>query len=373
MTQLMTDTVPVSRIRRLPTPASHAPPPQVHAPEGQAPLPLRSLHLNESPFPPAPSVVAAMQEAAARLNRYPDHDGSELTAALSARTGIAAERILIGAGSNEIVYASADVALDRGDEAVAPVPGFPTYAKVIAMRGATYVGVPVREDGVFDADAALAAVGPKTRLIYVASPQNPTGGLLEAEGIERLVRELPEHLLLHFDEAYHEFGRHAGGAEVLPIIEKRKGPWTLTRSFSKAFGLAGIRVGYGITSSRALADAYRKIRTTFSVNGVALAGARAALDEEAHVASLLDHTRAQRERLTKGLAQLGFRVLPSAANFLSAVAPRPATELAAALRMRNILILPFAWPNSPGALRISIGTQDDTDAVLGALTDLLTL
>jgi histidinol-phosphate aminotransferase len=365
MTDLIDDMVPVGRIRELRT----AP----HQPElsRETNLPLRSLHLNESPFPPAPSVVAAMQEAAARLNRYPDHGGSALVADLAARTGAAPERILIGAGSNEIVYASADIALDQKDEAVAPVPGFPTYAKVIAMRGAIYKGVPVREDGIIDVEAMLAAISPQTRLVYVASPQNPTGGLLEAEGIERLVRELPEHLLLHFDEAYYEFGRHAGGASVLPLIERRKGPWVVTRSFSKAFGLAGIRVGYGITSTPALADTYRKIRTTFSVNAVALAGARAALAEEEHVAKLLDHTRRQRERLAQGLAKLGFRVLPSAANFLSAVAPRSAPELAAALAARNILILAFPWPNSPGALRVSIGTQDDTDAVISALTEAL--
>jgi histidinol-phosphate aminotransferase len=228
-----------------------------------------------------------------------------------------------------------------------------------------------QQDGIIDVDATLAAVTPKTRLVYVASPQNPTGGLLEAEGVERLIREMPEQLLLHFDEAYYEFGRHAGGVAVLPIIEKRRGPWVLTRSFSKAFGLAGIRVGYGITSSPELANAYRKIRITFSVNAVALAGARAALEEEAHVAKLLDHTRAQRENLAEGLAKLGFRVLPSASNFLSAVAPRSAPELVSALAARNILILAFPWPNSPGAIRISIGTQEDTDAVLGQLKDIL--
>jgi histidinol-phosphate aminotransferase len=366
MTFTNIDTVPVARIQRLVT-GSHP----TASPNPDPALPLRALHLNESPFPPAPKVIAAMQEAAAGLNRYPDHDGAKLVAALAERTGVSPERLLIGAGSNEIVYASADIALDQKDEGAAPVPGFPTYAKVIGMRGATYVGVPVREDGIIDVDATLAAVTPRTRLVYVTSPQNPTGGLIEPEGVERLARELPEHLLLHFDEAYYEFGRHAGGVAVLPILEQRKGPWTLTRSFSKAFGLAGARVGYGVTSSKALADAYRKIRTTFSVTPVAQAGACAALNEEAYVASLLDHTRTQRERIAGGLAQLGFRPFPSAANFLSAVAPKPATELAAALKARNILVISFPWRDSPGALRVTIGTADDTDALLGALTDIL--
>jgi histidinol-phosphate aminotransferase len=367
MTEPLADVVPVPRIRRL----ASAPPRPVPVDLGTS-LPLRSLHLNESPFPPAPRVVAAMQAAAAALNRYPDHDGRELIAALAARNDVPADRLVIGAGSSELLYASAETALDAGDEAIAPVPGFPPYAKIIALRGATYVGVPVRrQDGVVDVDAILASVTPRTRLVYVTTPQNPTGGLLEPEAIERLVEALPEDLLLHFDEAYYEFGRHAGAPPALPVLARRKAPWIVTRSFSKAYGLAGVRIGYGIASSATIADAFRKIRAGFSVNAIALAGARAALDEEEHVAALLDHTRVQRLRLAEGLSRLGFRPLPSAANFLAAIAPRPATELAAALTARNIFVLPFAWPESPGALRITIGTQEDTDAVIAALAESL--
>lgn len=354
------------RIQRLETV-----PPQVTPPDLGEALPVRSLHLNESPFPPAPAVVEAMQRAAAALNRYPDHDGRALIAELARRTGAAADHIVIGSGSNELLYASADIALDQGDQAVAPVPGFPTYAKTITMRGATHVGVPVRSDGVVDVEATLKAVTPWTRLVFVASPHNPTGGLLGAAEIAHLVRELPDHLLLHFDEAYYEFGRHAGGPESLPLLAQRRGPWIATRSFSKAYGLAGARVGYGIASSRELADAYRKIRINFSVNAVALAAARAALDQGEHLAALLDHTAAERERLAEGLAALGFRPLPSAANFVTVVTPRPAAEIALGLRTKNIFVLPFPWPQTPGALRITVGTRQDTDAFLAAIRDVM--
>ncbi|WP_371745165.1 histidinol-phosphate transaminase [Bradyrhizobium sp. U87765 SZCCT0109] len=329
------------------------------------------MHLNESPFPPAPAVVEAMQRAAAGLNRYPDHDGSELIAELARRTGAAPDHIVIGSGTNELLYASADISLDQGDEAVAPVPGFPTYAKTITMRGATHVGVAVRKDGVVDIEATLKAVTPQTRLVFVATPHNPTGGLLGMADIELLVRELPEHLLLHFDEAYYEFGRHAGGPESLPLLARRRGPWIATRSFSKAYGLAGARVGYGITSSRELADAYRKIRINFSVNAVALAAARAALDEGGHLAELLDHTAAERGRLAQGLSALGFQPLPSAANFVTVVTPRPAAEIAQGLRAKNIFVLPFPWPQTPGALRITVGTRQDTDAFLAAIRSVM--
>ena len=362
----MVDSVITPRVQRLETV-----PPQVTPPDLGAGLPVRSLHLNESPFPPAPAVVKAVQLAAVALNRYPDHDGKELVAALARHTGASPDNIVIGSGSNELLYASADITIDQNDEAIAPVPGFPSYAKTVSMRGGVLVGVAVREDGVVDVDRTLAAVTPRTRLVFVASPHNPTGGLLGQAEIEKLVRELPDDLLLHFDEAYYEFGRHAGGPESLPLLAHRRGPWIATRSFSKAYGLAGARVGYGITSSPELADAYRKIRVNFSVNAVALAAARIALDQQAHLAELLEHTATERKRLSLGLEQMGFRALPSAANFVTVITPRPASAIAAALAEESIFVLPFPWPGTSGALRITVGSRDDTDAFLAAIGKIM--
>ena len=343
MTGPTADTVPVARILRL-----RSVPPAFTPFDLGPQWPVRSMHLNESPFAPAPAVVAVMQRAAAGLNRYPDHDGQQLVAALSQRLGVPADRIVIGAGTNELLFASGEIALDPGGDGVAPDPGFVTYAKIIAMRGATYVGVPVRADGVVDIAATLAAVTPRTRLVYVASPNNPTGGMLTLDEIEHLIAELPDHVLLHYDEAYYEFGRHAGGPEALPLLSRRKGPWISTRTFSKAYSLAGARVGYGIASSRELADAYRKIRINFTVNSVALAGARAALDQSDYVADLLDHTARERDRLAAALSNLGLRALPSAANFVTAITPRPAGEIAAALEKENIFVLPMPWRRRAG-------------------------
>lgn len=366
MTGPTAEAVPAPRIRRLaPVPVAKTPPSIPNGP------PVRSMHLNESPFPPAPAVVAAMQEAVTRLNRYPDHDGLDLVHALSVRLGVPESRIVIGGGTNELLSSSGEIALDLGDEAIAPDPGFVTYAKITGIQGGVFLGVPVRDDGAADVDAILAAVTPRTRLVYVASPNNPTGGMLTAAEIERLIAHLPDHLLLHFDEAYYEFGRHAGGPETLPLLQKRSGPWIATRSFSKAYGLAGARVGYGITGTDALAEAYRKVRANFTVNAVALAGARAALDEEAHVTALLDHTARERERLNAALTALGFKMLKSAANFVAGVPPRPAGEVAAKLREAGIFVLPFPMPGSDGALRITIGTKDDDDALVAALDGLL--
>ncbi len=360
------NTVQTPRIRRLQSvPPAATPPPM--APE----WPVRSMHLNKSPFPPAPAVVAAMQQAAAGLNRYPDHDGQQLVAALAQRLDVAADRIVIGAGTNELLFASGEITLDPGDEAIAPDPGFVTYGKIIAMKDAVFVGVPGRADGVVDVAAALAAVMPRTRLVYVASPNNPTGGMLAREDIERLVAELPDHLLLHYDEAYYEFGRHAGGPEALPILSWRKGPWISTRTFSKAYSLAGARVGYGICSSSAVADAYPKIRINFSVNAIALAGARAALDERAYVATLLDQTARERDRLAAALKAMGLKVLPSAANFVTVVTTSPANDVAAALATEGVFVLPMPWRDAPGALRITVGSREDNDAAIAGLSRLM--
>ncbi|MBA2400111.1 MAG: aminotransferase class I/II-fold pyridoxal phosphate-dependent enzyme [Bradyrhizobium sp.] len=363
MTGPIVEFFPAPRIRRLlPVPPASTPP------ELGADWPVRSLHLNESPFAPAPEVVAAMQQAAAGLNRYPDHDGLQLVAALAARLGVASDRIVIGAGTNELLFASGEITLDPGDEAIAPDPGFVTYAKIVAMRDATFVGVPVRADGIVDVAATVAAVTPRTRLVYVATPNNPTGGMLEQAHVEKLVAELPDHVLLHYDEAYYEFGRHAGGPDGLALLERRKAPWIATRSFSKAYGLAGARIGYGIASTAAVAEAYRKIRINFSVNAVALAGALVALDQTAHTEALLEHTAQERDRLDAALTRLGFRTFPSAANFITAVAPSPARELTSALRELNVFVLPMPWRDSPGALRITIGTREDNDAVIAGLS-----
>ena len=366
MTGPIANSIPVARILRL-----RSVPPAFTRLDLGLQWPVRSMHLNKSPFAPAPAVITAMQEATADLNRYPDHDGQQLVAALSQRLRVPADRIVIGAGTNELLFASGEIALDPGDEGVAPDPGFVTYAKIIAMRGAAYVGVPVRVDGVVDVDAMLTAVTPRTRLVYVASPNNPTGGMLTGEEIERLIAELPDHVLLHYDEAYYEFGRHAGGPEALPLLNRRKGPWISTRTFSKAYSLAGARVGYGIVGSRELADAYRKIRINFTVNTVALAGARAALNETDYVTGLLDHTARERERLAAALSGLGLCALPSAANFVTVVTPSPAGEIATALEKENIFVLPMPWRDAPGALRITIGSREDNDAVVAGLRRFL--
>ncbi len=307
-----------------------------------------------------------MQHALQQCNRYPDHQGRALCALIAARSGIAANRIVVGAGSNELLFTSAEICVDTGDEVVAPVPGFPSFAKSTLMRAGTLVGVPCTTDGCVDVDAVLAAITPRTRLVFVSSPHNPTGGLLTHAEIERLVHGVPDHVLLHFDEAYYEFGQHAGASETLPLLERRRGAWISTRSFSKAYGMAGARIGYGLTSTPELASAYRAARVNFSANNIALAGAAAAWNDDVALATLLTHNAARRDQLIAGLAPLGYRALPGAANFVAFVTPTPAVALQAGLRDHGILVIAFPFPGTNGALRISMGTEQDMQAVIDA-------
>ncbi len=339
-------------------------------PAGATATRARALHLNESAFGPAPTVVEAMQLALQHANRYPDHQGRDLCALIAARNGIAADRVVIGAGSNELLFISADICVEPGDEVVAPVPGFPSFARSTLMRSGKLVGVPCNSAGCVDIDAVLAAITPLTRLVFVSSPHNPTGGLLTQAEIERLVHGVPAHVLLHFDEAYYEFGQHAGGCETLPLLARRRGAWISTRSFSKAYGLAGARIGYGLASTPELAAAYRAARVGFSANSIAQAGAEAAWKDDAALAALLNHNAARREQLVAGLSPLGYRALPGAANFVAFIPPTPAAALQAGLRDLGILVIAFPLPGTDGALRISMGTEQDMLAVIDAARGL---
>ena len=333
-------------------------------------MPLR-LHLNESPTPPSPRAVAAMQAAAADVHRYPDNEPAGLAAALSDALGVRPGRLVFANGSSELLLHAAQLTLRPGDEAVVPVPSFPLYEKAIGIQHGRMVGVPTTVDGRVDVPAILAAIGPRCRLVYAATPNNPTGGLLDAAAVEALAQGVPDDVLLLLDEAYYEFGRDAGGPESLPILSRRRGPWISTRTFSKAHGLAGVRVGYGIAQSTALADSFRNLRLNFAFNRVAQAGALAALSDDVHTRSVLAAAAVARAGLATGLTALGFDVFPSATNFVTARTRQPASELVGALAERGILVMSFAWPGAPNVVRISAGSPDDVTTVLAALREIL--
>jgi histidinol-phosphate aminotransferase len=333
--------------------------------------PVRLLHLNESPYPPPPRAVAAIRAAAGSVGRYPDIRAARLAAALAARTGVPADRIVLGAGSDELVHLVCEITVGPGDSCVMPWPTFPRYAVTTRIVGGEAVKVPLAAEGANDAGALLAAIDNRTRTLWCCTPNPPSGGMMDAGALRRLALGVPDNVLLAVDEAYHEFGRHAGGPDALAILRERRGPWLVLRTFSKAWGLGGIRVGYALCGSDAVAGALRKTKLQYNVSSLAQAAALAALEDGAYLEDVLDRIAAERTRLADGLRRLGLAPLPSAANFVSAELDRDAFPVMEALAARRILVRDWRDPGHPRHIRITVGTPEDTDAVLDALGDIL--
>ncbi len=329
------------------------------------------LHLNESPYPPSPRAIAAVQAAAANLNRYPDSQGKALGAALSLRTGVPAAHIVFGCGSDELIHDFCTLALSTGDHAVVPAPTFPSFATETRIQGAKPIRVKLDARGANDAEGIVAAITDKTRLVFCCTPNPPTGGLMSAEDLERVAAGVPDQVLLVIDEAYYEFGRQAGGPDALAILRRRRGPWAVMRTFSKAYGLAGVRLGYALCGSEDVAEALRKVKLHFGATAPAQAAALAALEDDAYLEKVVAAVAGERQRLSDGLANLGLEVYPSAANFISAKMPMPAAKVLEELRRRRILIRDWRDPEHLNEIRITVGLVEDTDAVLLALRDIL--
>ncbi|WP_372617712.1 histidinol-phosphate transaminase [Falsiroseomonas sp.] len=347
-------------IRALP---SYVAPPEPNAP-GLAPL-----HLNESPHPPSPRAIAAAQAACAGVNRYPDVPGRRLAAALAERTGVPAARIVFGAGSDELIHLLCQAALEPGLSCVMPAPSFPRYLSGTRIQGAEAIAVPLWGDGANDVGALAAAIRHETRLVFACTPNPPSGGALTVVDLARLAAAVPPDVLLAVDEAYVEFA--PPGADALAALAARAGNWVVLRTFSKAHGLAGLRIGYALCGDDATAEMLKRIRLQFAVTAPAFAAAEASLADTAHLARNVAAVTAERARLAEALAALGLQVWPSAANFVSATLPGPAAPVIAALRAQGILVRDWRDARFPNEIRITIGLPAETDALLAALRALL--
>jgi histidinol-phosphate aminotransferase len=335
------------------------------------PRPVRALHLNECPLPPSPAVVEAIRVAASGVNRYPDAQARQLGTLLAERTGISADRIVFGTGSEELLNLATLIALDPGDEIVTSTPAFNRYVKAAQLAGGSAIKIQLQEDGRNDVKALVAAVTKRTRILFAALPNNPTGQMNDKAEIEELARTTPDDVLLLIDEAYYEFARHAGGPDVLAAMTKRSGPWMVLRTFSKAYCLAGLRLGYALCSSADVALALGRIKTAFNANVLVQAAAAAALQDEAHLRLVLETCATERRRLMEGCRALGLEPMPSVTNFVSIPVPIPAARVMAEMQERGILISVWGDGGRDDVIRISMGLADDTDAVLAALGNIL--
>jgi histidinol-phosphate aminotransferase len=326
------------------------------------------LSSNETPLGPSPKAREAFAAAAASLELYPDGSSRALREAIAARYGLDPDRIVCGAGSDELLSFLANAYLAPGDEAVISAHGFLVYKIVTLAAGATPVFAPER-DHTTDVDAMLAAVTPKTRIVFLANPNNPTGTYLPFDEVVRLHRGLRPDILLVLDAAYAEYVRrndYASGLELVATAENV----VMTRTFSKIFGLASLRIGWMVGPAH-LIDAVNRIRGPFNVSGPAIAAGIAAMADTAHVEAAVAHNEAWLPRLTAALTAAGLHVTPSVGNFLLVHfddAPgRRAAEADLFLTTRGLVLRRVEGYGLPHALRLTIGTDEANERVVEAL------
>jgi histidinol-phosphate aminotransferase len=323
------------------------------------------LSSNENPFGPSPAAVAAMGKALGESHRYPSTDHAGLRAAIAEVPGLDPDRIVCGVGSDEIIHFLCQAYVGPGLEVMHTEHGFAMYRISALAAGATPVEVPERER-VVDVDAILERAGPQTRLVFIANPANPTATFLPMEELTRLAEGLPEECLLVLDGAYAEFVEGYDGGRAL--VEARDDV-VMTRTFSKAYGLGGLRVGYGY-GPRHVVDTLNRIRGPFNLSGVALAGAEAAMRDTDWVAECLRVNAEERARLVGGLRQLGIGCDESFANFVLARFADEAEAVAADAHLKSLGII-VRHPRGygfPQALRITVGRPEDNSRVLDAMT-----
>jgi histidinol-phosphate aminotransferase len=327
------------------------------------------LSSNETPFGPSPRAIEAYLAASSTLSRYPDGSARPLREALARLYGLDPARIVCGAGSDELLNLLAAAYLGPGDEAIYSAHGFLVYKIAILARGATPVAAPER-DLTADVDAILACVSPKTRLVFIANPNNPTGTYLSFDEVKRLRASLPDDVLLVLDAAYAEYVRkndYEAGIELVATTENT----VMTRTFSKIYGLASLRIGWAYCPT-AVADALNRIRGPFNVSGPAIAAGVASLDDPAWMQRAVEHNEPWRARMSDAVERLGLGVTPSAANFLLLHFPtgngQSVPEADKFLHERRIILRRVEEYGLPGALRMTIGTEEENRAVLDALT-----
>jgi histidinol-phosphate aminotransferase len=346
-----------------------APPPRP-APASHA-APLRRMHFNEGAWPPSPRVGEAVLAAMGGLNRYGDSYGGRLVAAIARETGLAPERIVVGNGSGELISLAATAFVEPGLNGVVTVPTFPRIGAFVRVCGGAVKSVPVRADGGNDIAGLIAAADAGTRLVWIATPNNPTGAAASAEELRHLALAAPRNAVLAVDEAYGEFTRAVGGPDALAVLREIDQPWFILRTFSKAYGLAGVRVGYALASSPAMADAFHRVRTTFNLNVLSLAAAAAAYEDPDYMWARVRNCVAERDRLRQRLSALGLDCLPSDGNFLAIRLPMAGQAAAAGLRQRGILVSEIKSPGCESYIRVTVGLAEDNVAFAEALGAML--
>lgn len=326
------------------------------------------LASNENPLGPSPQVVAALKAAAPELARYPDGSGFMLKERLKTLLGIDPARLTLGNGSNDLLELLARVFLGPGLEAIVSEHAFVVYPLATLAVGAQLKVIPAKNYAQ-DLPATLDALGPSTRMVFIANPNNPTGAWVTGSQLRPFLDQVPEEVIVVLDEAYFEYATVQDYPDGLALLDAYPN-LVVTRTFSKAYGLAGLRVGYA-ASNPEIADLLNRIRQPFNVNALALAGALAALDDQAHMKETVSMNQQGMEYLTTELGRMGLSFIPSAGNFLTIGFGREATPIYEALLHLGVIVRPIGVYGLPQHLRVTVGTMEENTRFIACLQQAL--
>lgn len=339
---------------------------------GFAEADIVKLASNENPLGMSPLARQAMLEAAGDLGRYPDGNGFELKAAISRRFNVPAEWVTLGNGSNDILELVAHAFLQPGRESVYSRHSFAVYALATQATGARAVVTPATAGLGHDLHAMAAAIGPLTGVVWIANPNNPTGTFIAAPELQAFIRDVPGHVLVVLDEAYTEYLTGADRYNAFDWVAQYPN-LLVSRSFSKAYGLAGLRIGFGIAQAE-ITELLNRIRQPFNVNALAQAAASAALFDDAFLAESLRVNQEGMTQLVSAMTQVGVHTVPSKGNFILlrvGEAEDAGMQVFNALLARGVITRPVANYDLPQWLRVSIGTHAENERFIAAMTEVL--
>jgi histidinol-phosphate aminotransferase len=308
--------------------------------------------------------MAAAQKALADSHRYPDATGLPLREALAKKHAVSTDHIILGAGSTELIDLAARITLRPGDCGVTSHGSFLLYSIAIRAAGARLLEIPLRNYA-YDLDAIARNLPPEAKIVYLANPNNPTGAMFTADEFDAFLARVPHHVLVVIDEAYFEYVQRADYSRSIAVAQQRPNVIVL-RTFSKVYGLAALRIGYGIGPANLLAK-MNDLRGPFSTSGVAQAAALAALEDHEHVRRSIESNRSGLQQLAAGFAALNIEYVPSYANFVLAELHEDAEPLAEALLSRGVIVRPMRWMGLPTSIRVTVGTREENDKFLAAL------
>ncbi len=330
-----------------------------------------NLASNENPWGPSPRVISALQSALLRLNRYPDDSCVYLVDALASHYSMMPGEVVIGNGSNEIIELLIKAFVGEGDRVITSHPSYLMYRRLVQMNGGENFLIPLKKMR-HNLTAVLAAITEKTRLVFLDNPNNPTGTSLDPVDIYTFLSMVPESVIIVLDEAYVDFLESDQQVDVYSLIKNTKGrcPVVSVRTFSHAYGLSGLRIGYGLMPEE-IAKCLHKVRQPYNVNSLAQLAATTALEDEEYLLTTIEQTRAGREFLRYELAKSGCVSYPSRTNFLLVDVQGKADPLCEAMLHQGVIIRSLRSYGFPDCIRVSIGTENENLLFIKALSECL--